>query len=161
MIHLANLAVSTKEDSMKHKGPRFIIDESTGCWNWALSLDDKGYGRTSDRGRSLKAHRVVYEEMRGPIPDGLVIDHLCNNPKCVNPDHLEPVTLQANSARGSLKERRKVPATSTPDYVTQIRTIGTSMSQRNIAEMFGIGQRTVCDILKGYTWKEAPSTQKG
>jgi HNH endonuclease len=46
------------------------------------------------------AHRVVYETLVGPIPDGLVIDHLCRNPRCVRPDHMEPVTNQVNVLRG-------------------------------------------------------------
>ena len=53
---------------------------------------------TSQRGRRL--HRAIYEKFVGPIPDGLTIDHLCRNRLCVNPAHLEPVTLAANVLRG-------------------------------------------------------------
>lgn len=66
-----------------------------GCWNWTGRLDAWGYGRLGRRG----AHRASYIERVGPIPEGLVLDHLCNNPRCINPDHLEPVTDAENHRR--------------------------------------------------------------
>lgn len=66
------------------------------CWEWGGSIDPHGYGRQGHR----LAHRLVYERMVGPIPDGLDIDHLCRVRCCVNPKHLEPVTRQTNHLRG-------------------------------------------------------------
>lgn len=75
----------------------------TGCWMWMLKLTCQGYGELHMR-YSIpaypRAHRVSYEAFVGPIPDGLVIDHLCRHPWCVNPEHLEPVTQRENTARG-------------------------------------------------------------
>ena len=74
---------------------------STPCWCWtANKLNEKGYARIEYRGRTTPAHRLSYEVHVGPIPTGLVIDHLCRNPCCVNPDHLEPVTVGENTRRG-------------------------------------------------------------
>ncbi len=74
--------------------------EDNGCWRWTGLLDHDGYGRFWTRGRWRILHRVAYETLRGPIPDGLTIDHLCRNRACFNPEHLEPVTLQENQRRG-------------------------------------------------------------
>jgi hypothetical protein len=70
----------------------------TGCIEFTGALN-KGYGITRKNGRTAQAHRASYELVRGPIPDGLHIDHLCENPPCVNPGHLEPVTQAENTRR--------------------------------------------------------------
>jgi hypothetical protein len=70
------------------------------CWTWAASLISAGYGHIWIEGAMHYAHRVAYELFNRPIPDGLVIDHLCRNRRCVNPAHLEPVTVRENTLRG-------------------------------------------------------------
>ena len=81
------------------------ILQTTGCWWWMGSLTKDGYGQfhlgAQNRPRAaLRAHRLAYEMLIGPIPEGLVLDHLCCYKRCVNPAHLEPVTLQENFKRG-------------------------------------------------------------
>lgn len=71
-----------------------------GCWLWTAAIDTHGYGAFRLEGRTVKAHRLAVELERGPIPDGLVIDHLCRVRHCVNPGHLEPVTNRENILRG-------------------------------------------------------------
>lgn len=76
-----------------------ILDD--GCWFYKGRKDDKGYGAvTVYPNMERRAHRVVYEALVGPIPEGLSIDHLCRNRGCVNPEHLEPVTHLENVRRG-------------------------------------------------------------
>lgn len=73
---------------------------TNGCWEWTSSLYPQGYGRFWLYPRNLRAHRISYTITKGPIPQGLVLDHLCRNRKCVNPDHLEAVTNRQNTLRG-------------------------------------------------------------
>lgn len=77
------------------------VDKTPTCWLWTGATDPNGYGRVNLGGRSALSHRVAYELLRGPIPDGLPLDHLCRVPGCVNPDHLEAVPMLVNSLRGT------------------------------------------------------------
>jgi len=73
------------------------------CWEWTGSTTPGGYGHIGaggHDGQTLLAHRVAYQLLVGPISTGLTLDHLCRNRRCVNPDHLEPVTGRENTTRG-------------------------------------------------------------
>lgn len=74
--------------------------EGNGCWAWLGAFDPHGYGKMWDGRTNVRAHRLMYELHVGEIPNGLVIDHLCRNTACVNPSHLEPVTIRENTLRG-------------------------------------------------------------
>lgn len=76
------------------------VSRSDSCWLWAGAILKNGYGYAWDGQRARLAHRFAYELKKGLIPDGLVIDHLCRVPACVNPDHLEAVTQMENVWRG-------------------------------------------------------------
>lgn len=78
---------------------KFIPEPNSGCWLWTGSIDRDGYGQARHMGVVRRAHRILYEAERGPIPSGLVLDHKCRNPGCVNPDHLQPVTQGENLRR--------------------------------------------------------------
>ena len=70
------------------------------CWIWHGHVSSNGYGSLRVGARWVGVHRYVYILTRGPLPDGLVIDHLCRQPRCVNPAHLEPVPHRINVLRG-------------------------------------------------------------
>lgn len=93
------------DDLVTHMLHRVEPVDSTGCWIWQGWCDRDGYGHISRTvaqrfNISHIAHRALYQLLIGPIPHDLTIDHLCRNPPCVNPRHLEPVTRKVNTLRG-------------------------------------------------------------
>jgi hypothetical protein len=76
------------------------FEPNTGCWIWCGAVSNGGYGSFFFEGKPRGAHRVSYIIANGSVPSGMHIDHLCRNPWCVNPEHLEPVTLAENTRRG-------------------------------------------------------------
>ena len=73
-----------------------------GCWLWVNSCTNRGYGRINTKSGTTLAHRIAYEAVNGPVPEGLELDHLCRVHECVRPDHLEAVTHQENMLRSPL-----------------------------------------------------------
>jgi hypothetical protein len=71
-----------------------------GCWEWIGAKAHGGYGSIWWKGRTCSSHRVAYECLVGPIPEGLTLDHLCRNRACARPDHLEAVSSRVNTLRG-------------------------------------------------------------
>lgn len=94
-----NLEIVSKARSMKgvpcgrpRKKRMYEVLEN-GCWRWLLSVNPMSeYGLVWRDGKSRIAHRWMYEQHKGPIPEGLQLHHICHNRWCVNPDHLQPVT---------------------------------------------------------------------
>lgn len=77
------------------------VDKTGDCWLWTANTNNAGYGLiwNPDEGKKVYAHRTAYIMLRGPIPTGMSLDHLCHTTRCVNPDHLEPVTHRENILR--------------------------------------------------------------
>lgn len=128
---------------LKHT-PEYVTD-ARGCWVWQWAKDANGYGKKRHDGHMRMAHRVYYELRHGPIPDDLPLDHLCRNPSCVNPDHLEPVTNAENLRRGT---RTKLSHA----RVAEIKSLARTVSRRELAERYGVDKSTICRILNGKAW---------
>lgn len=98
---------------------KYYTVNSNECWEWKMAKDKEGYGRISFRNKGsktthLKAHRWMYENLIGKIPEKMVIDHLCQNTSCVNPSHMEPVTIRENTIRGIAAKKRASTLESEP-----------------------------------------------
>lgn len=105
----------TLEERLWPKVDRRGDDE---CWPWLASENGHGYGQFTvyidGKMRARAAHRVVYQLLVGPIPEGLDLDHLCRSRICVNPAHLEPVTRRENLLRGITLPAAEVERTHCP-----------------------------------------------
>ena len=88
------------------------VDKTETCWLWTGARTRLGYGQIGHGGQDGKVvvvHRVAYELLVGPIPEGLELDHLCHVRRCVNPAHLEPVTHLENMRRGHFATKTHCP----------------------------------------------------
>ena len=92
-----------KKYNVKSPEERFWlkVQKTDYCWNWKECPDKGGYGHFRLNDKFVMAHRFSYELFKGKISQGLTIDHLCRNPLCVNPEHLEVVTMKENILRGT------------------------------------------------------------
>lgn len=83
---------------------RFLekVIQAPNCWIWKGAIATNGYGAFYFDKKIKRAHRVSYEIFNGPIPDGLVVDHICNNKLCVNPKHLQVLTSRENTFKDRL-----------------------------------------------------------
>lgn len=133
-------------------------DSATGCWVWTSSLDHSGYGLFWYEGKSTRAHRLVYEWMVGQIPEGLQINHLCNNRKCVNPAHLEIVTIQENNAYMVAQDRQAKGEDNhsklTEEQVMAIRTTYAAggTSHRKLAREYSVSHSVIGRIIRHEKW---------
>lgn len=137
-------------------------DPRTGCWNWTGSFQSGGYGEISVRGRKLRAHRYFWEDANGPIPAGLIVCHRCDNPKCVNPEHLflgthrdncEDKVSKGRASAGKLERHghAKLTVASVEEMRAQKEAEGTSY--RDLGRAFGVSETVARKAVLGITWR--------
>lgn len=136
---------------------RSKVNDETGCLEWTRHIDRRGYGTLKHKQKHRFAHRMMWEYKFGPIPEGMNICHKCDNPKCLNPNHLFVGTTQDNVSDKMVKGRFK-PVTGerngcaklTADQIEAIRL--DPRPQHVIAKDYGISQSNVSLIKQGKTW---------
>ena len=129
------------------------------CWPWQKALN-VGYGVIGNHGRNILTHRLAYELTCGPIPEGMLVCHSCDNPACCNPAHLWLGTPADNMydrhAKGNYAKGARHPNSKlTTEQVHEIRRLAAmhSITQTAIGEHFGIDQTTVSDIVRHKSWR--------
>ena len=145
---------------------RFIskihIDEETGCWEWQGFKNIDGYGIFGVHWKRYRAHRIMFEHTHGSIPAGLILRHTCDNPSCVNPEHLIPGTKADNSRDMIERGRDYHPAgsgaskaiLSESDVLTIRELYATGQfTQQQIADFYNIAATTISDINTRKSWK--------
>jgi len=143
------------------------VEKTDGCWNWTASKR-KGYGAFKYKGKIVGAHRFSYELHKGVIPEDMVVCHKCDNPKCVNPDHLFLGTQSDNMKDAYKKGRLKVPegVKFKNNHIPKSRSvdIATVVKIKNmlnkggikpakIAEKLSVSRFLVYDIRRGQAYK--------
>jgi HNH endonuclease len=132
--------------------------EGGGCWFWTGALDPKGYGRVTVDGRTWFAHRLCWTIFVGPLSENESLLHSCDNPQCVNINHLKPGTQQDNiddmvsrgrMPRGSARAHAKLSESA----VVEILKWRGKMSYTKIAALFGTSRSVVGTIMIGKSWK--------
>ena len=153
---------STLEDAFRWHMPGDPPENA--CWEWTGSCRQSGYGQIGVGSKTPGAHRVAYEIFVGPVPDGLLVRHTCDNPPCVNPRHLLVGTHQDNSddkvARARQVRGQDIPWTRLTDAdVIAIRTRhAQGETQSSLARVFAVSQSRISEITRQESWKHISST---
>jgi len=135
------------------------IDAYTGCWNWVKAHRLFGHPTMTVNKKTKSAHRVSYEAWIGPIPDGDMILHQCDNAKCINPLHLETGDQRKNMADCALRGRsasgpRNGMSKITEEIAKMIRYQRSvnKLSYKEISTVFGLSQSQIGRICRGESW---------
>lgn len=143
------------------------VKKDDGCWPWVGNKAPNGYGRIQQGGKGspyLGAHRVSYEMHHGPIPEGYVVMHSCDNPGCVNPAHLMAGTPKENTADMDIKRRRNTVAPLGIDNGKAVLNEGSvryirahpEKSHAQLARELGVGATTIRGVRSGRCWSHVP-----
>jgi len=128
-----------------------LPDSQDGCWLWLGKVNKAtGYGHKQFDGRTVLAHRWVFQLFNGWIPEDKVVNHLCSNRQCVNPKHLELTTTAGNCRHG-------MGSKLTAHEALEIKRLLPSMKwgdRKKIAQRFGVSEALISDIKYGRAWRD-------
>lgn len=152
----------TKKTVLERFEEKYIPEPNSGCWLWIGADDNKGYGHIKVNGSTIKAHRLSFNLHKGEIPVGLHVLHTCDNPICVNPDHLFLGTHQDNMLDRQVKGRNPLtlygednPAHKlTGRQILDIRNkyLPRKYSVRRLAKEYNVSFQLIQKIVTNQVW---------
>ena len=138
-----------------------ISDSDDRCFSWESAIDpnNRGFFWVGGHRRTIKAYQFIYELLNGPIQSGLVIRHTCDNPNCVNPNHLLSGTHLDNKTDSTSKMRHAYGTRNgggvklTENSVIRMRMLYPLFGFHRLAKMFGVSKPVAMRTIKGTLWK--------
>lgn len=145
--------------TLAHTLGRYVPVPEAGCWLWDGGVKPNGYGWVNWRRKVYNVHRFFYEHLVGPIPTGMQINHKCDTPLCVNPDHLF-VGTQTDNIRDMMAKKRGLVGDLGPGAVlTEVEVLqivdivnAKVISLKSIAKAYGISENVISSIRTGFRW---------
>lgn len=152
--------MAAKKIPLYEKLNRYVIADN-GCWNWVGTVHHDGYGVFGHNGKSVRSHRASYEYHVGNIPSGMLVCHTCDNPLCINPDHLFVGTASDNAKDMIKKGRGNHPCGSShplsvlnSEYVIRIRELRSNgHTLKSLADTYGVSFQTISAIMHNKIWR--------
>ena len=133
---------------------KYVVDVETGCWEWSGTTGTFGYGAFSINNGTMKAHRYSYELHYGSIPKGMKVCHTCDNPSCVNPEHLFLGT-QSDNMKDMLNKDRSGAAKLTIQLVSEILMwLKLGYTVVDIAASYNVSYSAISHIKNGRSWRQ-------
>lgn len=121
----------------------YVVDQTSGCWEWMLAKDVNGYGVSHLNGTNRHAHIVLWIKENGEVAPNLELDHTCKNVGCVNPSHLEAVTPTENKRRSGATKLTAAAA-------AEIKS--SPLMPKELSKKFGVTESNISQIRRGYSW---------
>lgn len=155
-FHHAKVQFSDAPSAYERIMSRIVKPEGDGCWDAGPDTGRDWYGQVSHEGKNLKCHQVVWEHHNGPVPDGKVIRHKCDNMRCARPDHLELGTV-ADNVQDAVKRGRVSKGVSRYNAKLDdlaIQEIRYSTEQGKVlARKYGVSPSSISMVRSGNSWK--------
>lgn len=152
---------------------KYIPEPNSGCWIWIGGQYQSGYGNISINNKKQKAHRVSYEMHKGKIPEGMFVCHSCDNPLCVNPDHLWVGTAIDNNADRHAKGRSNGGTDGPKQPAIGAKNPNSKLTEKQVMEIYrdprsytkiskdyGVRHAAVWRIKKKKTWRHLHESEQ-
>jgi len=148
----------TKKIPLRDRFDGLLVKQDNGCIEWNYSVDNNGYGRVYYKGKVIRGHRFAWQKEHGDIPNAMCILHKCDNPRCVNIDHLFMGTMKDNTQDMLSKHREyRVYGEATTSAKLKNNDIfyirGSDKTSKDLAKELGVTPNTITKIKRRDIWK--------